>query len=193
MAQELSVNIDKLNQIMPRRIKWGGRKFSASRGIRLPKFMGKSLNAIGQDIKYRSVVEIVSTCSDTGRMANSHKVSKVKKEGEAFVIYIMNTAPQSLWVHQGTGVYGPKKAPYTSRGSYLMKITLRTPRQVQRAIAGGISDAKIGTVIKVSEIKGQRPKPFLRKAGGIDKSGAVIVSRINKFASLVRANLRYSL
>jgi hypothetical protein len=191
VKKTIDVNIDKLNKILPRTVKFSGNKFSISKTMKVPEFLEKSINAIANDIKYRSIANVVSTCSDTGQMANSHKISKAKKEGNEIVIYIMNKSLQSLFAHEGTGIYGPKKTPYRSTGSHPMKITLKTPRQVQRAQAAGIADAKLGGVIKTYQVQGQRPNPFLRNAAGIDNSGAVNTARVAKFANIIRTYLRY--
>lgn len=58
------------------------------------------------------------------------------------------SAPHSLFVHEGTGIYGPTGRPITSR----------RPGGLLRFPVGG------GTIVYAHSVKGTRPRPFLRDA-----------------------------
>ena len=58
---------------------------------------------------------VVKAPKDTGELAGSSSVEMNTLPG-LVVGVIRFSAPHAMWVHEGTGVYGPRRRPITARG-----------------------------------------------------------------------------
>jgi len=181
-GMEVTVNFTRLNRILSTKIYWSGRRFTGAKKRRVPEFMVDALREIGNMIMQGSVVNAIDMCLDTGKLVRSvRKVTKPKMDGDLAYVEVKYGSKYALFVHEGTGIFGPKRSPYTSKSGRPMKIVLKTPRQVENARRKGIANAHRGMVIYTNEVKGQRAKPFLRMSLGIKASGDIDEARINRF------------
>lgn len=68
-------------------------------------------------------------------------------EGGQPVAYVYVTASYGLFVHEGTGIYGPKRRPIEARPGRMF-----------------VFPGRDGKLVFTRRIKGMRPRPFLRQA-----------------------------
>lgn len=180
MAEDIQVKFDRLNRIMSTKIIWSGQRFRGSKRSKVPEFMVDSLMEIGKMIRADAIVNASEMCLDTGKLINKiRKPNKPTMDGNVAYIEVKCAAKHALFVHEGTGIYGPKRRAIVTQKP--MVIILRTPRQVENAKRNGVSDARIGMIIMTRKVRGQRAKQFLKMALGFSKSGNIDMSRIMKF------------
>lgn len=84
----------------------------------------------------------------------SGTTSTLDGSGTKTVGIVRVTAPYGIHVHEGTGIFGPRKAPIVPRIKRALAFTTGGRRIVRRSV------------------KGQRPNPFVtRAANKLDKEG----------------------
>lgn len=85
--------------------------------------------------------------SRTGRLAGSIQVRQIMENGGPGV-EVYTSLHYAMWVHEGTGIYGPRGRPITARrpGGYLK------------------FQGRYGGIVYTKSVRGQRPNPFLRDA-----------------------------
>jgi hypothetical protein len=86
----------------------------------------------------------------TGRLRNS--ISIALTDNKAVVFTKVN---YGVYVHQGTGIYGPHRAPIIPKQKKIMATT-KNP--------GWGTRNKAGYYIIGKSVKGQRPNPFMKRA-----------------------------
>lgn len=93
---------------------------------------------------------------DHGRLRSSIHTRMIKRNG-TYLVEIGTNVKYALWVHEGTGLYGPRHARiYPKRGKYMVF----KPR-----VAGGrLIPAKNRTTVFARSTRGMRGTPFLRMA-----------------------------
>lgn len=84
---------------------------------------------------------------DTGRLRASIHTAVVARNGVPAVTVRTNVR-YARWVHDGTGIYGPRHSPIRPRRAKLLRFK---PKGASR-------------YVYVKEVKGMRPNPFLRNA-----------------------------
>lgn len=84
---------------------------------------------------------------DTGRLRASGATLLVSRNGAPAVLVSFNTR-YARWVHDGTGIYGPKHAPIRPKRAKFLRFRPSGSR----------------TFIYRREVKGMKPNPFLRNA-----------------------------
>ncbi|HLR97592.1 MAG TPA: hypothetical protein VK053_23935 [Jiangellaceae bacterium] len=82
---------------------------------------------------------------DTGRLRQSGDTDMRPGRG-SLVARVGFSARHALWVHEGTGIYGPRRAPIVPRRAQVLAWRDR----------GGWRYAR--------SVRGMRPRPFLRRA-----------------------------
>lgn len=84
--------------------------------------------------------------SRTGALRASLKASRVTRESESVLsVRVGSDLDYALWVEEGTGIYGPSRAPIEARGKAM------------------VFEGSYGLVF-ASRVAGQRPRHFLAKA-----------------------------
>lgn len=98
-------------------------------------------------------VAIVNAPKDTGQLAASSVVEMNTHPG--FVVGVISfRARHAIWVHEGTGIYGPRGRPITARGRGM----LRFPN---RRGAVGSRGGQPRPYVYVRSVRGQPGQPFL--------------------------------
>jgi hypothetical protein len=96
-------------------------------------------------------VAIINAPKDTGELAGSSLVDMNTHPG--FVVGVISfRARHAIWVHEGTGIYGPRGRPIRRRGGGFMRFPNRNgvgPRGRPRAF------------VYARSVRGQRGQPFL--------------------------------
>lgn len=92
---------------------------------------------------------------DTGKLRASISVQLRKKNARTLVVRIGTNVEYALWVHDGTGLYGPMHRP----------ITPKTKRYLRFRPHGS------STYVYARSVKGMRPNPFLESALGAAQIG----------------------
>lgn len=92
---------------------------------------------------------------DTGKLRASISVVLRKKNSRTLTVYIGTSVEYAVWVHDGTGLYGPLHRP----------ITPRTKRYLRFKPHGS------STYVYARSVKGMRPNPFLADALGAARIG----------------------
>lgn len=87
-----------------------------------------------------------STGFDTGRLSSSIKVEKVTIDG-VVAFKVGTTVPYWIYIHEGTGIYGPKGQPIKPKNAKALR--WRGPG---------------GEAIFAKSVKGIKANPFLRDA-----------------------------
>jgi hypothetical protein len=91
---------------------------------------------------------------DTGRLRSSIKVELVfRPEGQG--VRVGTNLYYARYVHDGTGIYGPKKQVIKPK---------RAKALVFRSKLHGQKSGKFAGFVVVKSVKGMRPNPFLRDA-----------------------------
>lgn len=92
---------------------------------------------------------------DNGPLRGSIRVSEIVVTGNRMRIWVYTNLEYGLYVHEGTGIYGPKGQPIRpKRGRYL-----RFEARNARTTAPGR-----GTIVFAREVRGQRPNRYLLNA-----------------------------
>lgn len=89
----------------------------------------------------------------SGRLTSSSSVTMNTHPG--LVVGVVEfSAPHALWVHEGTGIFGPRGRPIRARAGRVMRFPTG---------AGGRARRR-GAFTYTREVKGQRPRPYLVSA-----------------------------
>jgi hypothetical protein len=100
----------------------------------------------------RAIATVIAP-KDTGHLAGSSSVT-VKTHPGFVVGEISFQARHALWVHEGTGIYGPRGRPIRPRVGKVMRFA--APPRLRGASKGGFVYAR--------SVRGQRARPFLLTA-----------------------------
>jgi phage gpG-like protein len=112
--------------------------------LRNPKGqVAKGILKIGKKVE-RKAKRLVPV--DHGVLRNSISTELIIRRGP--VARIGTKVKYALYVHEGTGIYGPKNSPIIARPGKVMAFTLR----------------KSGKLIFTKKIKGMKGTPYLRNA-----------------------------
>ncbi len=141
------------------------------------------LNQVLNQFGYRVAAEIANEAQDIAPTItrNLRNDIKVFEEGDLhFSVGNSQLAFYAIWVHNGTGLYGPLKK----------RIYPRT----KKALAFMYKGAKV----VCQSTKGQRPQPYLKNAvttyfntGGLDGAVSALASEIgDSLAELVKKQLK---
>jgi hypothetical protein len=84
---------------------------------------------------------------DTGRLRADIHVIVVYRNGEPVILVVTNVC-YARWVHDGTGIYGPRHTPIRPRQAKFLRFR---PRGASR-------------YVYARQVKGMKPNPFLRNA-----------------------------
>jgi len=82
----------------------------------------------------------------TGRL-RSAITHELRRESGIPVVRVGTNVNYSMYVHEGTGIYGPRHAPIRPRHAKLLRFT-----------------AEDGTIVFTKQVKGQPARPFLERA-----------------------------
>lgn len=111
----------------------------------------RGVNRWSQEVRSLAVAR---SPKSSGHLAGSSSVEMNTHPG--FVVGVIRfSARHALWVHEGTGIYGPRGRPIRRRGGGLMKFPTG---------AGGGSRARGRAFTYTRTARGQRPQPFLVSA-----------------------------
>lgn len=92
---------------------------------------------------------------DNGPLRASIRVSDVRTTAKEVKVWVYTPLEYGLYVHEGTGIYGPKGQPIRpKRGQYL-----RFEARNARTTAPGR-----GTIVYARSVRGQRPNRYLLNA-----------------------------
>lgn len=114
------------------------------RGKRVESAAKRNLSGLGGDPKR----------VDTGRLRSSIKVELVFRP-EGPTVRVGTNVRYARWVHDGTGIYGPKRTLIRPK---------RAKALVFRSKLYGQKSGKFRGKVVVKSVKGMRPNPFLAKA-----------------------------
>lgn len=106
-----------------------------------------------QDVRSRAVRRVPKV---TGRLAASSSV--VMRTFPGLVVGTVEfSAPNSVWVERGTGIYGPLRRPIRSTSGGMLRFRTGSGRLAgsQRGLP------RVRPYTYVFEVKGQHPKPYL--------------------------------
>ncbi len=96
---------------------------------------------------------------DEGRLRSSLAVTYSKGPAGQPIARIGSNLDYALYVHEGTGVYGPKGTPIRAKAGQFMRWPVKNNSgQGRRRYAGG------STAAYAREVRGVPPRPFLRDA-----------------------------
>jgi len=84
---------------------------------------------------------------DTGRLRASINTSLVTRDGVPTVLVGTNVR-YAMWVHNGTGIYGPSARPIRPRRAQFLRFRPRTSRRF----------------VYARQVKGMKPNAFLKNA-----------------------------
>lgn len=106
---------------------------------------------------YRVHAGAVRRCPvDHGRLRSSLTVAMVTLNGHPVARVGTNVA-YAMWVHNGTGIYGPRKTPIVPKNG---KFLVFTPRKSN----GAFVRTRDRRVVFARSVKGMKGVPFLRDA-----------------------------
>lgn len=98
---------------------------------------------------------------DTGALRGSLTVTFNKGPGGETVARIGSNLPYAMWVHEGTGIYGPRGAMITpKRGRFLVWPRVNNSGSGNRRYVGG----QTGAFIFAKAVRGSPGRPFLLRA-----------------------------
>ena len=97
---------------------------------------------------------------DTGRLRASIATIVVYRNGEP-VVLIGTNVRYARWVHDGTGIYGPRHQPIKPKQGKFLRFPATGPYQIYQPKKG---KARRRSFIYARQVKGMRPNPFLRNA-----------------------------
>lgn len=82
-------------------------------------------------------------------------------------VYLSSKVPHSVWVHEGTGIYGPRKRPIRPVSAPYMVFFY------------------VGKKWMLKSVRGQRPQPFLTRASQAVEEGYARI-RINELRAMIK-------
>jgi len=98
--------------------------------------------------------------TDQGQLKSSIKLEMDTERGLP-VARVGTNVKYAIWVHEGTGIYGPRKTPIRPKSARVLKWPVKNQsgqgaRRYKRGKTSAFAYAK--------QVKGVRPRPFLRLA-----------------------------
>jgi phage gpG-like protein len=98
--------------------------------------------------------------TDQGQLKSSI-VLEMDTQGGLPIARVGTNVKYAIWVHEGTGIYGPRKTPIRPRSARLLKWPIKNQSgKGARRYKGG----KTANFAFAKQVKGMRPRPFLRVA-----------------------------
>lgn len=111
---------------------------------------GPIVRGVGRWAEQVRVAAIANAPKDTGALASSSIIEMSTRPG--FVVAEIGfMARHAMWVHEGTGIYGPRRRPIRSR-----RKKMRFPNR-----GGGSRGGRPSPFVYVSSVRGQPGQPFL--------------------------------
>jgi hypothetical protein len=107
--------------------------------------LSQGMQRLANRVRRRSRV-ILRTHNRTGTLSNS-LFSRVVHRGGVPIGQVGTPLKYGLYLHQGTGIYGPRRRPIRPVRAKVLRFTTRT-----------------GQVVFAKSVRGSRPVPFLRNA-----------------------------
>jgi phage gpG-like protein len=110
----------------------------------------------------RAVLRAAQTLApvDQGQLRSSIKLEMDTERGLP-VARVGTNVKYAIWVHEGTGIYGPRKTPIRPRNARVLRWPVKNQSgQGARRYKGG----KTSAFAYAKQVKGVRPRPFLREA-----------------------------
>ncbi|MFR9675851.1 HK97-gp10 family putative phage morphogenesis protein [Streptomyces sp. TR02-1] len=92
---------------------------------------------------------------DEGQLRASLAMAIDVQGPDRVVVIIGSPLEYARYVHEGTGIYGPRGRPIRPVRAQVLRFEVRNPRRTPRGR---------GNVVYATEVKGQRPQPFLWEA-----------------------------
>lgn len=107
----------------------------------------------------RVLAEAVRLCPvDNGDLRDSLNISPVRREGGELVVNVGTDLEYGLFVHEGTGIYGP-------RGDVIRPVRAKALRWTAKANVGAPGRPRFArNVVFAKYVRGVRPRPFLKEA-----------------------------
>jgi hypothetical protein len=107
----------------------------------------------------RVEAEAVRLCPvDNGDLRDSINHGALKRTGNKLVIRVGTDLEYGLYVHEGTGVHGPKGAPITPKTKPFLAWESKTN-------VGAPGSPRFNTAwVYAKSVQGMKPRPFLRDA-----------------------------
>lgn len=97
---------------------------------------------------------------DQGQLRSSIKLEMDTERGLP-VARVGTNVKYAIWVHEGTGIYGPRKTPIRPVRARVLKWPVKNQSgQGRRRYRGGSTE----NFAYAKQVKGVRPRPFLRVA-----------------------------
>jgi hypothetical protein len=97
---------------------------------------------------------------DQGQLRASLTMEVISRDGDP-VVRVGTNVKHAIWVHEGTGIYGPRKTPITPKRARLLRWPVKNQSgSGRRRFRGGATQQ----YAYAKSVKGVRPRPFLRDA-----------------------------
>lgn len=126
------------------RIEWDFNDSNINQLLRGPD--GEVVSALREVAERTAAIARTLAPADTGALRGSIRTSYETSEREVNA-YVYTNLDYAEYVHEGTGIYGPRGRPIRPRrGRYL------------------VFPGRTGGMVFAREVQGQRPQPFLRRA-----------------------------
>lgn len=102
--------------------------------------------AVASKVRKTEAIAVATAPVNLGRLKGQRK-SGVNDEGNRLVGFVSFTVNYALYVHEGTGIYGPKGAPIKPKTKRFLRFKLPD-----------------GTIVYAKSVKGMPGRPFLVEA-----------------------------
>ncbi len=89
---------------------------------------------------------------DTGDLKASHDVSATPIPG-GVVSSVRNTAEHAVWVHEGTGIYGPYATPIVPTTHKVMVFYWNGTLQARRSVRGQRANPWLATALEITKAR----------------------------------------
>jgi hypothetical protein len=126
--------------------------------------VARGMYRLGKQVEARSLRNLRQARRiDTGRLWSSVTTTLVIRGGVPVARVGTNLA-YGLYVHEGTGIYGPRRRPITPKnGKFLVFTTKKTVSGLRSKKTGKVKFGG-GKIVFAKSVKGMKPTPFLRDA-----------------------------
>jgi len=117
----------------------------------------QTLFRTGNRVKQRA--EVLAPV-DQGRLRTSIKLEMDTENGVP-IARVGTNVEYAIWVHEGTGIYGPRKTPIVPKNFRYLKWPVKNQSgQGRRRYKGG----KTENFAYAKSVRGMKPRPFLTRA-----------------------------
>ncbi len=98
---------------------------------------------------------------DEGKLRASITAEPLNMTGDTMIVRVGSSLDYAVYVHEGTGIYGPKGAPIRARSGGLLRWPgINNSGSGNRRYSGGSTDG----YIYARSVRGSPGRPFLRNA-----------------------------